>query len=164
MDKWLKRLALGYSVVALICFIALIGILSIEIVSRYFFHHSFVWSQEFASILVCWITFLGFGKLVVDREDIMITFLVKKLDAGKQRIVGLFNSVLLTFITGAMLFYSTKLTISHMEKQTIIMKAASAWFYAPLVLLLILLVAVSINQFFLLLKGKMEPFPEEEVD
>lgn len=160
----MKRIAFWYSVVALICFIVLIGILSMEIVSRYFFHYSFVWSQEFASILVCWITFLGFGKLVVDREDIMITYLVKKLDEGKQRVVGLFNSLIMTFITGAMLFFSAKLTVSHMEKKTIIMKAASAWFYAPLVLLLILLVAISINQFFLILRKKMDPFPAEEVD
>lgn len=160
----MQRIAVGYSVVALICFIVLVGILAMEIVSRYFFHHSFVWSQEFASILVCWITFLGFGKLVVDREDIMITFLVKKLDEGKQRIVGLFNSIIMIFITSAMLFFSAKLTVSHMEKKTIIMKAASAWFYAPLVLLMILLVAVSIHQFMLLLRNKLDPFPAEEVD
>jgi TRAP-type C4-dicarboxylate transport system permease small subunit len=155
LKKILDSIANVYLIVALLCMIALIGILTVEIGLRYFFHHSMVWSQELFSILICWITFLGFGKIVVDREDISITFLVQKLSKGKQKVVMMFNSILLFGVSSIMLFYSIKLTISHLSKTTTIMKAASAWFYSPLVLLLVLVVLTSIYHIYLASKSRL---------
>jgi TRAP-type C4-dicarboxylate transport system permease small subunit len=162
MKKVIDWIANIYLFVALLAFFCMIAILTVEIISRYFFDHSFVWSQEMASILICWITFLGFGKIVVDREDISITYLVKKLSSKALKIVSILNSLLLFLISSIMLFYSYKLTISHLEKTTLIMKAASAWFYAPLVLLLFLVVLYSIYQLVMTLKFQLNLFTAEE--
>ncbi|WP_342539036.1 TRAP transporter small permease subunit [Sporosarcina sp. FSL K6-1540] len=162
MKKVLDSIANVYLIVALLCMATLISVLTAEIVLRYFFSHSMVWSQELFSILICWITFLGFGKIVVDRQDISITYLVQKLSKEKQRIVMIINSVLLLVISSLMLFYSTKLTISHLEKTTTIMKAASAWFYSPLVLLLFLVVLTSAHHIYLAYKSQLGLFSAEE--
>lgn len=162
MKKILDAIANLYLIVALLCTIALIAILTTEIVLRYFFHHSMVWSQELFSILICWITFLGFGKIVVDREDISITYLVQKLSKGKQRVVMMMNSILLLVASSIMLIYSVKLTISHLSKTTIIMKAPSAWFYSPLVLLLILVVLTAIHHIYLVSKSRLNLVTVEE--
>lgn len=52
---------------------------------------------------------MGFGKLIVDREDIMITFLVDKFNPLGKRIMGVFNTLLLlgTGNRHVLLFYST---------------------------------------------------------
>lgn len=163
MKKLLDTIANVYLYIALACMIALISILTVEIIMRYFFSHSINWSQELFSILVCWITFLGFGKLIVDREDISITFLVQKFSKEKQRIVLIINSIFLFLISCVMLVFSIQLTISHLEKKTIIMKAASAWFYSPLVLLLFLVVLTALYQTYLAIKSKLTLFAEEEV-
>ncbi|MHA6258866.1 TRAP transporter small permease [Sporosarcina sp. CAU 1771] len=155
MKKILDWIANIYLIVALICMVALIGILTSEIGLRYFFHHSMVWSHELFSILICWITFLGFGKIVVEREDISITYLVQKLSKRMQGFVMMFNSILLLAASSIMLFYSVKLTISHMTKTTVIMKAPSAWYYTPLVLLLILVVLTSIYHIYLASKSRL---------
>jgi len=164
MKRILDMISNIYMYIALLCMIALISILTIEICLRYFFSQSMDWSQELFTILICWITFLGFGKLVVDREDITITFLVERLSEGKQRIMMIINSILLLVVSSIMLIVSTKLTISHMEKRTIIMKAASAWFYTPLVLLLILVVLTSIYHVVLAFKSQLLIKTEEGVE
>ncbi|ARD48638.1 hypothetical protein SporoP37_11085 [Sporosarcina sp. P37] len=164
MKKILDTVANIYLFIALLCFFALIGILSTEIVLRYFFSHSLDWSQELFSILVCWITFLGFGKIVVDKEDIAITFLVDKFSYGKQRIINMINSLLLFIASATMFFFSLKLTISHLEKTTVIMKAPSAWFYAPLVLMLALVVVTAAYGIFRSIKPAQHLVSEEEVE
>ncbi|WP_339165008.1 TRAP transporter small permease subunit [Siminovitchia sp. FSL H7-0308] len=157
MGKIIQFVANVYLAIAFLCLLALIGILSIEIVCRYFFSSSIIWSQELFSILICWITFLGFGKLVVDRQDISITFLIDKLDPFKRKIVNVTNYILLMMTSIVMLFFSVNLTINHLDKTTIIMKAPTAWFYAPLVLLLALVVLVSGYQMMSALKaGKLQ--------
>ncbi|GAA0317694.1 TRAP transporter small permease [Bacillus carboniphilus] len=162
MKKLLNLISKVYLGVAIICMVALLVLLTLEIVARYFFDYSFVWSQEFFSILICWITFLGFGKVVVDREDIMISFFVKKLSEGAIKMVGIVNSFLLFGISAVMLYFSFTLTISHLDRTTLIMRASSAWFYAPLVLLLFLMVLVSIQQIILSIKGQYDMFAGEE--
>lgn len=157
MGKIIQFVANVYLAIAFLCLLALIGILSVEIVCRYFFSSSIIWSQELFSILICWITFLGFGKLVVDRQDIAITFLIDKLDPFKRKIVNVTNYILLMMTSIVMLFFSVNLTINHLDKTTIIMKAPTAWFYAPLVLLLALVVLVSGYQMMSVLKaGKLQ--------
>lgn len=162
MKKILHSIANIYLIIALCCMIALIGILTVEIGLRYFFQHSLVWSQELFSILICWITFLGFGKIAVERQDISITYFIQKLSEGKQRIVMMLNSILLLVASSVMLFYSLKLTISHMTKTTTIMKAPSAWFYSPLVLLLVLVTLTAIHQIYLASKSQLSLVATEE--
>ncbi|MCM3569042.1 TRAP transporter small permease [Neobacillus mesonae] len=164
MKKIIDRIANLYLFVALIAFLGLIVLLTMEVTSRYFFHYSFVWSQEFASILICWITFLGFGKIVVIREDISITFLVQKCNAKIKKLAGAVNSILLFAVSFIMLIFTTKLTISHLEKMTTIMKASSAWFIAPLAFLMILIVLYSIHQLIMVLTSQLDLFAAEEGD
>ncbi|WP_085990939.1 TRAP transporter small permease [Oceanobacillus senegalensis] len=162
MKKLIHRIANIYLVISLLGLLVFISILSVEIVLRYFFSNSIIWSQEFFSILICWITFLGFGKILVDQEDIMITFLMKKISESKQRIVSIFNSILMVFTSSVLLYYSTMLTIRHMENTTTIMKWPSALFYIPIVLLMILVVLTSIYNTYLAYKSELNLFTGEE--
>ncbi|WP_088052304.1 TRAP transporter small permease [Virgibacillus dakarensis] len=162
MKKVLDTIATIYSFIALVCLLALIGILTVEIVSRYFFSSSIIWSQEFFSIVICWITFLGFGKLVVDREDIMITFFVKKLDLFKRKIAGVVTSFLMLITSSILLFFSIQLTIKQWDKTTVIMNASTAWFYLPFVLLLGLIVLTSIYHITLSFKPGIDLLATEE--
>lgn len=165
MKKLINGIANLYTYAALIGFFGLISILTLEIISRYIFNYSFVWSQEFASILICWITFLGFGKVIVDREDISITYFIRKYSNEKTRkVVAIFNSVLLFTTSIIMLIYSFKLTVENIDKTTLIMRTSSAWYYAPLVLLMILVVLYSIYQLILIVKSQLDIFAEEEVE
>lgn len=162
MKKVIHGIANIYLLIALIGLLAFITVLSVEIVLRYIFSSSLIWSQEFFSILICWITFLGFGKVIVDHEDIMITFLPKKLSESKQKILSIINSILLLLTSSGLLYFSIILTIRHMENTTTIMKWPSALFYIPIVLLMILVVLNSIYNTYLAFKSQLNLFTVEE--
>jgi TRAP-type transport system small permease protein len=165
LKKLINGIANLYTYAALIGFFGLIGILTVEIISRYIFDYSFVWSQEFASILICWITFLGFGKVIVDREDINITYFIRKFSKEKMRkVAAIINSILLFVTSIVMLIYSFRLTVENIDKTTLIMRTSSALYYVPLVLLMILVVLYSIYQLILILKSQLDLFAEEEVE
>lgn len=161
MKKIIHNIANIYQLVAFLCLVAFIGILTTEIVLRYFFSSSIIWSQELFSFLVCWFTFLGFGKLVVQHEDIRITFLVKKLNKKMLGLNTVLNSLLMLLVSSLLLYYSIFLTIRHMENTTIIMGAPTAFYYIPLVLLLFLVVLNSIYETYLALKSELDLFAEE---
>lgn len=162
MKKVIDLIANIYSWIALIIFIVLFVLLSIEVISRILFQYSFVWSQELVSILVSWVIFLGFGKVVVDKEDIHITFFVKKLSSPYKRLVAILNSIFLLITSAAFLYFSLTLSIAHMNRTTLIMKISSSLYYYPLVLLFILIVLVSIHQLVRSIKGDIDLFEDTE--
>lgn len=161
MKKLIHGIANIYQLVAFFCLVAFIGILTTEIVLRYFFSSSLIWSQELFSFLVCWFTFLGFAKLVVLHEDIRITYLVKKMNKKMLAFNTIINSLLMLLVSGLLLYYSIFLTIRHMSNTTVIMGAPTAFYYVPLVLLLILIVLNSIYETYLAFRSKLDLFPEE---
>lgn len=74
---------------------------------------------------------MGFGKLIVDREDIMITFLVDKFNPLGKRIMGVFNTLLLLGTAIVMFYYSIQLTMSGFARTTLIMKGADGLVLYP---------------------------------
>jgi len=152
MKKIIDWLANIYFLISLAGLVALIALVSLEVVLSYFFHSSLVWSHELLSILICWITFLGFGKVIADREDIMITFIVKKLGSKMKKVVTIMNTLLLLGISILVLIQTVDLTILHFNRTTTVMSVSSAWYYLPLAILMVLVMLISIYQFILAIK------------
>src|SRR5699024_3739755 len=107
--NWVAKLCFK---IAALCLMVLIALNTTEIVSRYLFKYSFVWAQEFSLLLVSWIIFLGFGKVVIDNEDIAVTFLVNKLNQRHKNWVKLLNNILL-IITSAYMFYAASSLVTQ---------------------------------------------------
>ncbi|MBU6081815.1 TRAP transporter small permease [Allobacillus halotolerans] len=164
MKKLLNGIANVYLFIALVGMAILVVMMFYEIIMRYFFSSSMVWSHEFFSFLIVWITFMGFGKLIVDREDIMITFLVDKFNPLGKRIMGVFNTLLLLGTAIVMFYYSIQLTMSGFARTTLIMKAPMAWYYIPLALLMALVVLTSIYHVIAVAKGHVDIYHPEEGD
>src|SRR5699024_8730930 len=125
MRKLIHWISNIYLLIAILCMLALISILSAEIVLRYFLNSSIIWSQELFSILITWITFLGFGKIVENNEDIKITFLVNKMNKSLVHIIKIIISALLFFTSSILIFYTVTLAIRNVNRTTIIMKASN---------------------------------------
>lgn len=147
MKKIIDWIANIYFTISLFGLLILISLVTLEVFLRYFLSSSMVWSQEFLSILICWITFLGFGKVIADREDIMITFLVQKLNAKMKKIVTVINTLLMMSISVLIFMQTINLTKTHTNRTTDIMSVSSAWFYIPLAFLMVLVFLIAIEQF-----------------
>ncbi len=52
-----------------------------EILVRYFFNKSLIWIQEVSVLLMVWMIFCGFTKIVYDKKDITIDLLTSRFSA-----------------------------------------------------------------------------------
>lgn len=113
-----------------------IALFTAEIVARYFFSYSFIWIQEFNTLLICWVVFLGFARVVIEGEDISIRFLVDKLKPRTMRGINLLNALLLLG-TSVLMEYKTILLLQlQWHKESLIMGYPSPLFTLPLAITL----------------------------
>jgi len=64
---------------------ALIGVMTLQIVSRVFFSAT-TWSEELARFLLVWLTFLGATLAYQRGRHIAVTFVVERMPGGVQRL------------------------------------------------------------------------------
>jgi len=108
-------------ILASISFIGLIFINIIQILSRYVISYSITGNQEISILLVSWTIFLGFSKVVKEKEDISITFLINKLPQRLDKTVNLVLTLLFLIASGWILgaTYSYMIVQSGMTTQVL---------------------------------------------
>ena len=79
-------------IAALICF-ALIGLLMIQVVSRYVFKFSITWVEEFSVILFAWLAYACMSAGAVKRKHIRVDVLLKFLPYSLRRYVYVFDNL-----------------------------------------------------------------------
>ena len=134
----------GAFYVALLCLVLLIVLNTVEIVSRYFFHYSFTWIQEVSLLLVSWMIFLGFARVVVEKQDIAITFFVDKLPERYVKPVRLLNTVLMFGVSLYLCVRTISLIGIQSDKTTEIAGLPYALYLLPLAAAMLMVVLQSI--------------------
>jgi TRAP-type C4-dicarboxylate transport system permease small subunit len=138
--RYVTVLASIFFYIAMAGLILLIALSTVEIFSRYFFNHSFTWVQEFNLFLICWVVFLGFGKVVIEKEDIMLSFFVDRLPLRYYRWIRILNAILL-FMTGGFMLYRTIVLIEQQSAKTSLLTGIPYGYYTlPLALVLVVVV------------------------
>ena len=67
-------------------FIAMLILLTVQVVSRYVFNHSFVWTEEVAVICFVWMQYLGIVASVLDRKQLRIDFFIDYMPFKVKRV------------------------------------------------------------------------------
>lgn len=124
---------------ALLGLVLLIGVGTFEIVSRYFFNYSFTGSHEISLLLVSWVIFLGFGKVVAENQDIAITFLIDRVNVKYRKLINIFNHVLLLVTSIYMTNATIELIIQQIPKKSLILEISKALYTLPLAIVLIVI-------------------------
>ncbi|MBF0754155.1 TRAP transporter small permease [Jeotgalicoccus nanhaiensis] len=158
MRKLIDSIANVYVIIALVGLIILIATMIFEIVMRYFTSSSIIWLHEFLGIVIIWITFLGFGKIVADREDIMITFLVEKFEEKTRKVIMYINTILLLIISIVLSITSISLAIKGFNRSTLLLEAPYTLYYFPLVLLMLLVTLIMIEHLRQIKDGNIDIF------
>jgi len=156
--KLIDNIANIYVIIALAGLIILITTMIFEIIMRYFTSSSIIWLHEFLGIVIIWITFLGFGKIVADREDIMITFLVEKFSAKTHKIIMYINTTLMLIIAVVLTITSISLSIKGLNRSTLLLEAPFTVYYLPLVFLMILVTLIMIEHLIQIKRGNLNIF------
>jgi C4-dicarboxylate transporter DctQ subunit len=75
----------------------IVTIVTTEVVLRYLFKHSLIFTEELSRYLMVWIVFLGSALAIRDGSHIHINFLTKRFNPKNQRWLRL-SALLLTFV------------------------------------------------------------------
>lgn len=79
ISDWVERVTLRLA--ALLLF-GLTVVVFLEVIARYAFRYSFIWSEEAAIFCFQWITFLGAGVALRRDEHFVVDFLARQLQGG----------------------------------------------------------------------------------
>lgn len=110
LDKYTEKLenlimGLGMISISIIVFA--------NVIARYFFNFSLVWSEELSRYIVVWITFFGLSSCARYEEHVRIDLLLNKL-AGKGKVILNIIIKLISLLTSMYLAY---ISIQFTKKQ-----------------------------------------------
>lgn len=90
---------------AIICMVILTIIVFIDVILRYIFKQGFSWTQEVATLMLVWFSFIGMAIGVLEKIHISIEMFTSKLP--EKAIVALesFNHILIAVFGGMMVYY-----------------------------------------------------------
>ena len=87
VPPWARRAEKVLDVLAVALFAAMFGAIILQIVLRYVFNAPLVWTDEFASYLFVWISFLGWTMATRKRIHIGIGIVADRLPARGRRLL-----------------------------------------------------------------------------
>lgn len=77
-----------------ILFIIIMVLLSMQVISRYVFHHSFTWTEELSIILFVWMTYLGVSSAITYRKHLRIDALLTVLPFKAKKFLLIFGNII----------------------------------------------------------------------
>ena len=90
---------------AMICMVILTIIVFIDVILRYIFKQGFPWTQEMATLMLVWFSFIGMAIGVLERIHISIEMFTSKLPEKAISVLDSVNHVLIAIFGGAMIYY-----------------------------------------------------------
>ncbi|MEQ3553354.1 TRAP transporter small permease [Pseudonocardia nematodicida] len=88
---------------------AMLLILFSQVVARFVFGQSLVWSEEIARYLFIWMIFIGLGAVTLRGEHIAVEALLDKLSLRGRRVAGQVTYVILFAVNAALMVAATRL-------------------------------------------------------
>lgn len=144
INTFTKKLSIVFFYIAMVLLIVIVALQSVEVISRYFFDYSFIWSHELSQLLVCWLIFLGFGKVFIDDETVQVTFVVDKLPEKFSMFIQGFCYLLLIGLSAYLFYVLFVFTGNQLNKTTEIMGFTKALYSIPFTLTMVIVFLGSI--------------------
>lgn len=89
--------------------LAVVFIVSAQVISRKFFHHSIIWSEEVALLLMVWITFISMAIGVAKNIHIRIEMFYNMYPAPVQKLCQWLGYIVALFVGVVLMVYGGKL-------------------------------------------------------
>ena len=91
-------------VLSTLCTIVLVTLLTVQIISRYVFHHSLAWTEEISIILFIWSIFFACSAAVLKDKHIKVDIILSKLSFKYAKILKIFGNAVFLFFCIFMIF------------------------------------------------------------
>lgn len=129
---------------AIICMVVLTLIVFMDVILRYIFKQGFSWTQEIATLMLVWFSFIGMAIGVLEKIHISIEMFTSKLPEKAIAVLESVDHVLMAVFGGLMIYYGA--VIMNMTKLSTMpatkLPSAVLYIILPLSGILVLLNAV----------------------
>lgn len=90
---------------AIICMVVLTLIVFMDVILRYIFKQGFSWTQEIATLMLVWFSFIGMAIGVLEKIHISIEMFTSKLPGKVITVLECFNHILIAVFGEAMIYF-----------------------------------------------------------
>jgi len=146
--------------VLIVMFMAMVGIIFFQVIMRYVFNDSLVWSEELGKFLFVWLSWLGISIGHRRREHIKITLLVDRLPYKLKKVTEVLTELILIAICGVTMYYSFTMIQIQINIPYAGIKISTAWGYLSVALgcgmLIIRAIAYIIEDVNYVMKGEVQ--------
>jgi len=104
-----------------------------EVLSRYVFNFPIVVSSQLTSLLFPWLIFLGSIAVTYYEEHLAITFVREKFPEKVQKIIVVFEKLIILFFTIAIMVAAYDLSQAVANQSIPLLKISKSWLYYSLV-------------------------------
>jgi TRAP-type transport system small permease protein len=113
----------------LLALVALVicGAVIIAVFSRYVMNASVPWSDELPALALIWLTFLGSAVLARQNEHMAFDGVSAALPVSAQRVLEVFNGLLILGFLAILVYYSWLLTIQTWNRAAVTLPISMGW-------------------------------------
>ena len=118
---------LRYAVGALMA--ALVAVVAIAVIFRYFLNSSLYWATEVPNFLLVWIVFLGAVVAFHEKKHIAFDLVAKSAPPPVRRRLGALSTGLVLAFVGIVTFHGVGLVAQTIDSPSEALKVPQAWLY-----------------------------------
>ncbi len=116
-----------------VCVASFTAITVVQVFCRYILGFSLFWSDELATVLFAWVTFLGAGSAMRRRELVGVDFITKTLPGRLRNLVAAAQQLLIVAFLAIVLVYGVELMRGSAEVESPTLQISMAWPYLSVV-------------------------------
>ncbi len=121
-------------IVASLLFCVTLGLVIVNVLTRYVFRTGIPWAEEMATSCFVWTAFIGSAACYKRRAHVGVDIVVNKLPISVQNAVKIIVDLFMAFLCGYMFYLSIIYLMRSYRKPTAILGISSAWVSSSLAL------------------------------
>lgn len=163
MKKVLNVLNKAEEVTIVGMFIIMVAAIFIQVIMRYVFQNSLVWTEELGKFLFIWISWLGISIGEKRGEHIKITLVTDKFGLKGQHIANIISEIIVIGICLITVYYGVNMVMLQATTHYAGIKISVAWGYLAVVLGCSIMILRCIGMIVLSIKGMRDKQPLSEI-
>ena len=145
--SWVERnVILLLDVLLAIALLSQLGIMFLNVVTRYIFDYQFIWGQEISMITLTMIAFVGGAVAYARNRHMAVEVVTQRFPEGWQRFLAAVVDWLILFLAVMIGWLSLPLVHSRLEMLSPIIGMPEAWFMMPLPIGMALMAIIALQK------------------
>lgn len=115
-------------------FLIMVSVIFLQVIMRYVFNNSLIWSEELGKFIFVWISWIGIVIGHKRKEHIAITIIIDKLPNKAKKFIDLLAEIILIAICAITTYYAILMMNFQKHVPYAALKFSTSWGYLSLVI------------------------------